>query len=125
MTDDKANERSELWASEMDASDAKNEQDTEDGKETKNEQSEWDTESIRDDWHPNSVRLPKHLQDAWDSEHKRIDYQLTQADNDIDYSKDRYYKPLVIALGLSRLQEMDTSDIIEAITNLSENDLVE
>jgi len=116
MSDDKANERSELWASEMDSSD------TEDAKD---EQNAWDTESIRDDWHANSVRLPKHLQNAWDSEHKRLDYELTQQDVDIDYSKDRYYKPLVIALGLSKLQSMDTTEVETALEKVQENEMVE
>jgi len=115
MSDDKASERSDLWASEMDSSDAKDAKDT---------QSAWDTESIRDDWHANSVRLPKHLQNAWDSEHKRLDYELTQQDVDIDYSKDRWYKPLVIALGLSQLQSMDTDELETALENLQENEIV-
>jgi hypothetical protein len=115
MSDDKANERSELWASEMDASDAK---DTED------EQNAWDTESIRDDWHANSVRLPKHLQNAWDAEHKRLDYELTQQDVEVDYSKDRYYKPLVIALGLSKLQSMDIHEVETALEKVRENGIV-
>lgn len=119
MSDDKANERSELWASEMDSSD---DDDAENAKDTQNA---WDTESIRDDWHANSVRLPKHLQDAWDAEHKRLDYELTQQDVDIDYSKDRYYKPLVIALGLSRLQSMDTTEVETTLEKIQENGMVE
>jgi len=119
MSDDKANERSELWASEMDASDAK------DAEEPEDTQSAWDTESIRDDWHANSVRLPKHLQNAWDAEHKKVDYELTQQDVEIDYSKDRWYKPLVIALGLSKLQSMDITEVETALEEMQENGMVE
>lgn len=122
MTDDKANERSELWASEMDASDAKNEQDTEEPTDDKNA---WDTQSIRDDWHPNSVRLPDYLQRRWNSEHKRLDFKLSQRDLNIDYSKDRYFKPLVIALGLRELRDMDMEEVETALEDLEENRVVE
>jgi hypothetical protein len=125
MSDDKANERSELWASEMDASDDKSPKDAKDTENTENEQSAWDTDSIRDDWHPNSVRLPKHLQDAWDAEHKRLDYELTKASIEIDYTKDRWYKPLVIALGLKALQSMDTEQVESALEEMQENEMVE
>jgi hypothetical protein len=37
---------------------------------------------------------------------------------DRKYGKDRYYKPLVIALGLRELDAMDTSDVVDALDEL-------
>jgi len=89
-----------------------------DAKDPMDAQSAWDTNSIRDDWHPNTVRLPPYLQRRFDAQFKRIDWQLTDKNIDRAFGKDRYYKPLVIALGLRELKAMDTQDVMDALDDL-------
>jgi len=112
MTDDKSDERSSMWAGELDASDN---EDAEGATDTKGP---WDVESIRDSWNPNSVRLPDTLQRRWNAYHSRVESELTMEGINRDYGKDRYYKPLVIALGLRELDAMDTQDVVDALDTL-------
>jgi len=111
MTDDKASERSDLWAGELAA-------DAADTTDAKNTQNPWDVQSIRDSWNPNSVRLPDSLQRRFNAYHSRVESELTMEGIEREYSKDRYYKPLVIALGLKELDAMDTQDVVDALDDL-------
>jgi len=87
-----------------------------DGDDTEMEPTAWDVSSIAEHWHANQVRLPEGLQRRYNAQHKRMEVQLL--DSDREMSKDRYYKPLVIALGLARLKELDTNQIERALDQL-------
>lgn len=89
------------------------------------ELTEWDVDSISSAWKANQVRLPDSVQTPYDAEHNRIAYELQQADADVSYSKDRYYKPLVIALGLRELSEADGEEIADLLEQLKAGELVE
>jgi len=115
MSDDKADERSEMWAGALDNQDDESNEDAADGKDANGP---WDVESIRDAWHPNSVRLPDPLQRRFQAYHSRVESELTLDGLDRPYGKDRYYKPLVVALGLRELDGMDTADVLEALDEL-------
>jgi len=121
MSDDKADERSEMWAGALDNQDDEDgpdTQDEEDPQDPMDAQGPWDVESIRDAWHPNSVRLPDPLQRRFQAYHSRVESELTLDGLDRPYGKDRYYKPLVVALGLRELDAMDTADVLEALDEL-------
>lgn len=145
---DKADERSEMWSSELDASDgpdatdatnAKNARDDSDAKAPIDatdavgaddtmramDTTEWDVDSIRDAWNPNSIRLPDSIQDTFASEYKRLDWQLEQSEAGFAFSKDRYYKPLVVALGLATLQELDTDEITDRVEAMEQATLLD
>lgn len=142
-TDDKIQERSEAWASKLDdtertedASNAADTEDTMDATDTQDtshtertsntqETTEWDVESIRESWNPNSIRLPDSIQEPFDSEYKRLDWQLEDTDVDVDFRKDRHYKPLVIALGIQAVREQDTDEIADAIEAMVAGDLLD
>lgn len=98
----------------MDASDA---QDT--------PRTEWDVDSIRDAWNPNSVRLPDSIQDVFATEYKRLDYELSQADTNFAFTKDRYFKPLVVALGLQQLQAMEPEEIADRVDAMEQQELLD
>lgn len=85
--------------------------------------SEWNVQSIREDWQALNVRLPDHLMRRFQAYHKRLDYELVP--KDIDFGKDRHYKPLVIALGLRAVREMDADDTAQALELLQANQLVD
>jgi hypothetical protein len=109
--------------------DAKNSQTTQETSDAPSgedgELTEWDVDSISSAWKANQVRLPDSIQTPYDAEHNRIAYELQQADADVNYSKDRYYKPLVIALGLQELSEADGEEIAELLEQLEAGELVE
>lgn len=125
MTD--SDELSEMWSSEADAQDDSDAEDTKHTTETMDathtehamdaqdtqQATEWDVDSIREAWQPNNVRLPESIQDVFASEYKRLGYELDQADTDFAFTKDRYYKPLVVALGLEALQEMGADEVAD------------
>ena len=146
--DEKAEQRSSMWAGSLEvdqddvdeqhATRATDTEDTMDVQHTQAEQSaedaqgamddsrtEWDVDSIRDAWHPNSIRLPESVQTSFNSQHKRLDWQLEQVDSDVNYTKDRYYKPLVIALGLRELQNLDAEEIAGLLEDLEHGELLE
>jgi hypothetical protein len=143
---DKADERSEMWSSELNASDsvdttdAKGATDTTDTADTESsmdtadtetpkskmdamDATEWDVDSIREAWNPNSIRLPDSIQGVFASEYKCLDWQLEQAETDFSFSKDRYYKPLVVALGLQQLQAMEPDEIADSVAAMEQQDL--
>jgi len=110
---------------EMDAPDDMDEPDTQqsmDDMDTENAvepmHSAWDVDSIRDHWDPNTVRLPDGLQRRFDAYHKRLDLQFTENQSDRSFTKDRWYKPLVVALGLRAIHGMDIDDIKDAMDTL-------
>jgi len=128
MTDDKADERSRMWAGDLDDSDAtdsENEQDAQETTDAENAKGAWDVESIRDAWNPNSVRLPDSLQRRFNAYYSRLDSELALEGIDRQFGKDRQYKPLVIALGLRELDGMDTTDAMDALDELECNEFLE
>jgi len=118
MSDDKADDRQQMWAGEFDASDTKDTSDDTDTSDAMDAQGSWDVASIRDSWHPNSVRLPDSLQRRWNAYHARIESEFALEGVDRKFGKDRYYKPLVIALGLRALDAMDTNEVVDALDDL-------
>ena len=126
---DKASERSDMWASEMDTSDTSDDSDAldasdaSDAEDAEDAQTPWDVESIRDAWHPNSIRLPEELQRQFNGQYGKVDSELQLAGVDRDFQKDRQYKPLVVALGLRELDAMDTEDVVDALEELEQGKL--
>ncbi|QAU11351.1 hypothetical protein EKH57_00225 (plasmid) [Halorubrum sp. BOL3-1] len=93
--------------------------------ETGSERSEWDVDSISSAWQANQVRLPESIQGPFNTEHKRLDFELEQLDTDVNYSKDRYYKPLVVALGLRELEDTDAEEIADLLDELERRNLLD
>jgi len=84
---------------------------------------EWRVQSIRNDWNALNVRLPDTLMRRFNAYHKRLDYELVP--KEIEFGKDRHYKPLVIALGLRAIKDMDADDAEQALELLMANQIVE
>jgi len=86
---------------------------------------EFDVDSIREQWTANSVRLPDSLQRRFNSEFKRIDYELTKNGVDQAFGKDRQFKPLVVALGLRELQNSDAEEVSTLLDALENGTITE
>jgi len=86
---------------------------------------EWTVESIRDDWNALNARLPDYLMRRFNSYHKRLDYELAKEGSTREFGKDRHYKPLVIALGLREVEELDADELTRLLIELERNQIVE
>lgn len=152
-SEEKFDQRSDLWSSELEEDDENTEEDeraagakdttgdmddvnamdatdTQKAKDTtdhSDEQSatEWDVDSIRESWPATNVRLPESIRDPFNAQHKRLDWQLDRVESDVQYTKDRYYKPLVIALGLRQLQSLEPEEVAELLEEMEHGDLLD
>lgn len=92
-------------------------------KTTKNNEPEENGESgsevtIKDAWTNHSVYLDDELADTLSSQYKKLDWQLDD-EYDLSIQKTRHYYPLVVALGLERVAELDSKEIKERIDDLA------
>lgn len=78
----------------------------------------WNVESVKDAWRGMTAYLPDELRERLDDEYRRVDYELSGEVGDEQLRKDRHYKPLVIALGLERIEEMDGEELEEFIERM-------
>jgi len=85
----------------------------------------WTVESIREEWSTLNVRLPDYLMRRFNSQYKRLDWELSKTGSTREFRKDRHYKPLVIALGLRAVEDMDADELEEKLIELERNQIVE
>jgi len=86
---------------------------------------EWTVQSIREEWNTLNVRLPDYLMRRFNSYHKRLDWELSKQGSTRDFKKDRHYKPLVIALGLREIEDIEAEQLTELLIELERNQIVE
>jgi len=105
------------------------ESEPEDQSESESQQSESDMSSstsetsqkaqnIKKEWNVRSFYLPDDLDSQLTTTYKRLDLDLAETDADIDLKKTRHYYPLVVALGLERLESMEVTEITEHIEGM-------
>jgi len=85
----------------------------------------WNAESVKDAWRGMTVYLPEELRDRHDDEYRRVDYELSGEVGGEQLRKDRHYKPLVIALGLERIEEMDGEELEAFIDRMERGEFSE
>lgn len=72
-------------------------------------------QNIKKEWNVSSFYLPDDLNRELTTAYKRLDLEIEQADAEIDLKKTRHYYPLVVALGLERLEEMEVTEVTEQL----------
>ena len=82
------------------------------------EQSAQKAKNVKKAWNATSVYLPDELDTKLSTVYKRVDLQLSE-DAGRSIKKTRHYYPLVVALGLERLERMEGNEIIERMDELS------
>ena len=75
------------------------------------------TANIKEDWTNHSVYLPDHLTADLGRQYKYLDLDLDEKFG-FSIQKTRHYYPLVVKLGLERLDELESKDIKEEIEAL-------
>jgi hypothetical protein len=72
-------------------------------------------QNIKKEWNVSSFYLPDDLNRELTTAYKRLNLEIEQADAEIDLKKTRHYYPLVVALGLERLEEMEVTEVTEQL----------
>lgn len=110
MTDDIDDRLSRRFGNEED--------DTDEDRDESDEKSS-DTESsalnVKRDWHARSFYLPDGLNTELSTAFKRLDLKLAEAGTDISLKKTRHYYPLIVELGLEKLERLEQENLQERI----------
>lgn len=73
--------------------------------------------NVKKEWTARSVYLPDELERDLSQTYKRLDWQL-EADEGLSIKKTRHYYPLVVRLGLERIEEMESKELKERIESV-------
>jgi hypothetical protein len=73
------------------------------------------TQNVKKEWNVRSFYLDDNLDRNLTTAFKRLDLEFSEADVDIELQKTRHFYPLLIMLGLERLEEMDVTEITEEL----------
>ncbi|SEP32367.1 hypothetical protein SAMN04487948_1524 [Halogranum amylolyticum] len=82
-------------------------------KDSKNEK----TVNIKSEWTNHSIYLNDELASSLSHNYKRLDLDLDQ-DYGLSIKKTRHYYPLIVKLGLERLEELESKEVKERIEEL-------
>lgn len=72
-------------------------------------------QNIKKEWNVRSFYLDDDLDSDLTTAFKRLDLELSEADTDVDLKKTRHFYPLLVELGLERLEEMEATEVTERL----------
>jgi hypothetical protein len=93
-------------------------QNAENERNEKNERTAWNAQNMRKAqnvkkaWNAITVYLPDDIEREYSKAYKRLDLELTD-EPDLTLKKTRHYNPLIIELGVERLEQMELHEIKE------------
>ncbi|MFC6825234.1 hypothetical protein [Halopelagius fulvigenes] len=73
--------------------------------------------NIKEEWQNHSVYLDNELADRFGMGYKRLDLELGQ-DYGLSIKKTRHYYPLIVKLGLDKLEELESEEVKEELEEL-------
>ncbi|MFC6875439.1 hypothetical protein [Halobellus marinus] len=79
------------------------------------EQTSQKAQNIKKEWNVRSFYLDDDLNDDLTTAFKRLDFELSESGSDIDLKKTRHFYPLIVRLGLERLEEMEVTEVTEEL----------
>lgn len=71
--------------------------------------------NIKKEWNVRSFYLDDDLDANLSMMFKRLDLRLSETDTDVDIKKTRHFYPLIVELGLERLEEMESTEVTERL----------
>jgi len=71
--------------------------------------------NIKKEWNVRSFYLSDDLDGEVTTAFKRLDLDLDGSDAEIDLKKTRHFYPLLVELGLERLEEMEVTEVTERL----------
>lgn len=72
-------------------------------------------QNVKKEWNVRSVYLNDELDSQLMTAFKRLDLELSEADAQVDLKKTRHFYPLIVELGLERLEAMEVTEITERL----------
>jgi hypothetical protein len=72
-------------------------------------------QNIKKEWNVRSFYLDDGLDSDLTTAFKRLDLSLSEADAEVNLKKTRHFYPLIVELGLERLEEMDVTEVTERL----------
>lgn len=72
-------------------------------------------QNIKKEWNARSFYLNDDLDSDLTTAFKRLDLSLSEADADVDLKKTRHFYPLIVELGLERLEGMEATEVTEQL----------
>jgi len=117
MSEDEIQERmSRRFSDENDSDDnSQNEMSASDSGTDKNAQTSQNVRNIKKEWNVRSFYLDDDLDSDLTTAFKRLDLGLSESDADVDLKKTRHFYPLIVRLGLERLEEMEVTEVTERL----------
>lgn len=79
----------------------------------KNAQKPQKAQNIKKEWNVRSFYLDDDLDKKLMTAFKRLDLELSEAGEDISLKKTRHFYPLIVQLGLERLEDMEVTEVTE------------
>jgi hypothetical protein len=104
-------EASEVGSSNTDMSSQQSESDSASQRAQKSEKAQ----NIKKEWNVRSFYLDHDLNGDLSTAFKRLDFELSEAGADLDLKKTRHFYPLIVRLGLERLESMDITEVQEEL----------
>jgi hypothetical protein len=71
--------------------------------------------NIKKEWNVRSFYLSDDVDDRLSTAFKRLDLDISESDSNIDLKKTRHFYPLLVELGLERLEEMEVTEVTERL----------
>lgn len=81
----------------------------------KNAQKSQKPQNVKKEWNVRSIYLDDSLESELTTLFKRLDLELSEAETDLELQKTRHFYPLIVELGLERLEEMDVTEITDQL----------
>ncbi|MDL0126079.1 hypothetical protein PNP59_14000 [Halobacterium salinarum] len=72
-------------------------------------------QNIKKEWNVRSFYLDDGLDSNLTTAFKRLDLSLSEADAEVNLKKTRHFYPLIVELGLERLEEMEVTEVTERL----------
>jgi hypothetical protein len=72
-------------------------------------------QNIKKEWNVRSFYLDDGLDSDLTTAFKRLDLSLSEADAEVNLKKTRHFYPLIVELGLERLEEMEVTEVTERL----------
>ena len=85
---------------------------------SRNSQKSQKPQNVKKEWNVRSIYLDDTLESELTTLFKRLDLELSEAETDLELQKTRHFYPLIIELGLERLEEMDVTEITDQLESM-------
>ena len=82
---------------------------------SRNAQKSQKPQNVKKEWNVRSIYLDDTLESELTTLFKRLDLELSEAETDLELQKTRHFYPLIVELGLERLEEMDVTEITDKL----------